>query len=81
MTEPTTCRDVVELLSDYLDGALPPGEAAHVRAHLDGCVGCGTALAQLRETVARTGTLTEDAIGAAQRELLLSAFRDRHAEG
>jgi anti-sigma factor RsiW len=72
---------VVELLSDYLDGALPPSEAAHVREHLEGCTGCETALAQLRETIARTGTVDEDAIDADQRASLLAVFRAHIASG
>jgi anti-sigma factor RsiW len=35
-----TCREQVELLADYLDGALDPEIARALEAHLDGCVSC-----------------------------------------
>jgi anti-sigma factor RsiW len=72
---------MVELLNDYLDGALPASEAAHVEAHVSDCDGCETALAQCRETIRRSGSLTEDQIPADQRDLLLGAFRGTHSGG
>lgn len=44
-------------LSDYLDGDLAPGEQAALEAHLAGCAACRTALAELRQVVARAGAL------------------------
>ena len=49
------CIDVVELLTDYLEGALDPDTAAAVEAHLDRCPPCVTYLDQLRATVAALG--------------------------
>ena len=57
MSDELTCREVVELLSDYLDGALDPATRAHVEAHLAGCDGCTIVLDQLRETIRRPGRL------------------------
>jgi len=81
MSDELACRDVVELLSDYLDGALDPGTRAHVEAHLSGCDGCTMVLDQLRETVRRSGGLTDEAVSPAQRETLRAAFRQHHAGG
>ena len=46
-------------LSDYLDGELTPAEHAEVAAHLRECVACAQALAELREVVARSGSLAD----------------------
>lgn len=75
-TEPdVTCRQVAELLSDYLDDAIPAPDRARLDAHLAGCQGCSAALEQLRETIRVTGTLTESQVAQEQLEPLRSVFR------
>jgi anti-sigma factor RsiW len=74
------CKDVVELLGDYLDGALGDEERADVEAHLAGCGGCSRVLDQLRETIRLTGMLTEEQLTAEQRDILLGAFRAHTAD-
>jgi anti-sigma factor RsiW len=69
------CRDVVEILSDYLDGALDDDTREVVETHLASCEGCDRALAQLRETVRATGMLSEDQLTEEQKTTLLEAFR------
>lgn len=54
------CKDVVELLTAYLDGALPDDVRAQVDEHLDGCHGCQNVLAQWRTIIALAGRLTEE---------------------
>lgn len=73
-----TCRDVVELVQDYLDGALDEPRRAEVEAHLSECDGCGRVLDQLRETIRLTGMLTEEGLTEDQRETLRGAFRAHH---
>ena len=46
------CRDLVRLVSDYLDGDLPSGWRASIDAHLNACDGCTAYLEQIRQTVA-----------------------------
>jgi hypothetical protein len=46
------CRDLVQLVSDYLDGDLPPDWRASIGHHLSACDGCATYLEQIRQTVA-----------------------------
>jgi len=70
-----TCREVVELLSDYLDGELPEPERVRVDEHLAGCDGCTMVLDELRETVRLTGMLTVEHLSEPQRTILLDAFR------
>jgi anti-sigma factor RsiW len=70
-----TCHEVVELVSDYLEGALPPEDRRRVEEHLSGCDGCTRYLAQMRETIRLTGMLTEEQIPEEQKAELLDAFR------
>ena len=51
------CIELVELLTDYLQGALPPDEVAAVDAHLQTCPPCRTYLAQMRATIQALGSV------------------------
>lgn len=73
---PLTCREVIDLLTDYVEDALPEQERRRVEAHLAICDGCTTYLEQMRETIRLTGMLTEEQIREAERHRLLAAFRD-----
>ena len=69
---------VVELLTDYLDGALDPTTTEGVDAHLAGCAPCATYLAQLRTTITGLGTLPAPTLPADTVTALEAAFRDMH---
>jgi len=71
-----TCKQLVELVTDYFEGALPTAERACFEAHLAGCRGCRAYLAQMRRTIRTLGALTEESIAPPAREHLLRAFRD-----
>lgn len=71
-----TCPELVRLVTDYLEGALPKRERRRFDAHLAACDGCTTYLAQMRDTVAGAGVLTEDSVDPSARDALLAAFRD-----
>ena len=71
-----TCKQLVELVTDYFADALPPAERARFDAHLAGCRGCRAYLAQMQRTIQTLGTLTEEAVSPQAREHLLRAFRD-----
>ena len=70
-----SCREVVELLSAFIDGELPLPLRARVETHLAGCDGCTMVLEELRQTIRLTGELSEDRLTDAQRATLLAAFR------
>ena len=72
---PLPCRDLVECITDYLEGTLPAEERARVDQHLAGCDGCTTYLEQMRETIALTGRLGAEQIPAELRQELLAAFQ------
>jgi anti-sigma factor RsiW len=67
---------MVALVSDYLEGVLPPAVVEDFEHHLTLCPGCTTYVAQLRETVAATRRLDEGDVDPETMERLLDAFRD-----
>lgn len=73
------CVELVELLTDYLEGALPPDEVAAVEAHLDLCSACRTYLEQMRTTIAALGSVPVETLSESAYDDLLAAFRERPA--
>ncbi|MGH2370083.1 MAG: zf-HC2 domain-containing protein [Chloroflexota bacterium] len=69
------CKELVELVTDYLEGALSPPERERFEAHLAACRGCNVYLAQMRQTIRLAGTLTEESISPQAEAALLDAFR------
>jgi len=63
-----SCREVLELLTDYLERALAPVVDSAVARHLDGCVGCRRYLDQFTVSIAATGRLGEDSVPADVRD-------------
>ena len=74
-----TCRHVVELVTDYLEGTLPWRERRRVERHLAGCDGCSTYVEQMRATLAALGTVPEESLSPEARDALRHAFRDWRA--
>jgi anti-sigma factor RsiW len=73
--EHITCQEVVELVTDYVEGALPTDETALFEQHLNFCDGCVRYVDQMRMTVAAVGRIREEDVPAETRERLLTAFR------
>ena len=74
-TRPLNCNELVELVTDYLEGALPDAERARFEAHLGACDGCVAYVEQIRVTIALTGRLREQDVPPAALAPLLDAFR------
>lgn len=72
------CVELVELLTDYLEGVLPPDEVAAVEAHLALCPPCRVYLDQMRATIALLGSVPVETLSVEAQDTLLAAFRDRH---
>ena len=70
------CRDVVELVTRYLEGALPASDRARFEAHLGVCPHCTRYLEQFRQTIQATGRLREEDIAPEAKETLVAAFRN-----
>jgi anti-sigma factor RsiW len=73
---PLTCKEIVELVTDYLEGSLPDEQRALFEAHLAACRGCRTYLEQMRQTIALTGRLTEEWLTPEAEQVLLNAYKD-----
>jgi anti-sigma factor RsiW len=54
------CQQVVEMVTDYLEGALTPADHRRLEAHLADCPHCTEYLAQMRETIRLAGRLTPE---------------------
>jgi anti-sigma factor RsiW len=75
------CQQVVELVTDYLEGALPPAERRRFEHHLSGCPHCTEYLAQMRETIRLAGRVTPDDLTTQMRTDLTDIFRAWRDEG
>jgi len=74
--EQLSCRELVELVTDYFEDALPPAERARFEAHVAACGGCTRYVEQLRATIAAVGRLEPGAVPPDAEAALLDAFRD-----
>jgi predicted anti-sigma-YlaC factor YlaD len=76
------CSVFVEMVTEYLDGAIPPDLRVRLEHHLAFCDGCRSVLAQIERVVQLAGGLREEDVEAlphAEREELMAAFRDAHS--
>jgi predicted anti-sigma-YlaC factor YlaD len=71
-----TCRELVDLVTDYLDGALPVADSLDFERHLVWCSWCRDYLDQMRTTIELTGSPDYFEPASPLREQLLDAFRD-----
>ena len=69
------CREVVELVTGYLERALPAEETALFEQHLNFCEGCVSYVEQMRGTIEAVGRIAEADIAGDDRNRLLAAFR------
>jgi anti-sigma factor RsiW len=70
-----TCQELVELVTQYLEAALPAEQRARFENHLAACPHCRVYLEQMQQTISATGRLTEESVPPGAREELLRAFR------
>ena len=71
-----TCQELVEIITAYLEGALPPNERDRFDRHLVICPHCRNYVEQMRQTIKLAGTLTEDEVDPEAKRDLLEIFRD-----
>jgi anti-sigma factor RsiW len=69
------CRELVEVISDYLEDRLSPVDRARFEAHLAECEACRTYLEQFRQTIRALGRLREESLAPGVRSALLEAFK------
>ena len=70
-----SCKELVELVTEYLEDALPLAERARVDEHLVGCPFCRIYLEQMRATIRAVGHLPEASVSPEALQSLLEAFR------
>ena len=70
------CIQLVDLVTDYLEGSMPVEQRARFEEHVAGCDGCTTYREQFMITIRLTGMLSEEQIAPDARETLLGVFRD-----
>jgi hypothetical protein len=75
-----TCQEIVELASDYLEGAMTADRMTMFELHLNFCDGCIHFVDQIRVTAATAGSAVEEQIPAELKTTLLRAFRDWQRE-
>jgi anti-sigma factor RsiW len=75
MPDPDVCTGVVELVTEYLDGALHPELRARFEAHVGTCEGCEVYVAQMLATIRATGGLDPERVPPAMLERLVAVYR------
>jgi anti-sigma factor RsiW len=74
------CRELVEVITDYLEDALPRDDRVRFEAHLAECDACRDYVAQFEQTIALSGRVEAEGLPPALRDELLSAFRAWRSE-
>ena len=73
------CQDLVESVTDYLEGVLSPEAGERFEEHLADCPYCETYVDQIKLTIAVAGKIRHDGLSPEVRAELLEAFRNRQA--
>jgi len=71
-----TCQELVEVVTEYLEGTLSMLDKARFEEHLAVCPYCRIYLEQMRQTINALGKLTQESIAPETRAELLQLFRD-----
>lgn len=69
------CQELVEVITDYLEGTLAASDRVRFDTHLSTCAACREYVEQMRAVIRLSGELTARAIEPATRDSLLRAFR------
>ena len=79
-THELVCQEMVELITDYLEDALPRSQRRRFEAHLAGCEHCSEYLVQMRATIRLTGRLDAEDLTPAMREEFTTLYRRWRSE-
>jgi predicted anti-sigma-YlaC factor YlaD len=71
-----TCAELVELVTDYHEGALSQRDLDRFEEHLVFCSSCLNYVEQMRQTIESVGSLREEDLSPQLQGALLEAFRD-----
>jgi len=71
-----TCQEMVELVTDYLEGRLDERARARFEAHVAECEACSLYIEQMRQTIVTLGRIPPETVSPEAEEELLAAFRN-----
>ena len=74
------CQQAVELVTDYIEGALSRADRRRFESHLAGCPHCTEYLEQMRVTIRLSGRLEPDELPPEVRDELVALYRQWHAD-
>ena len=69
------CKELVELVTPYLEDVLAANERAAIERHLAECDGCRTYVEQMRQTIHAIGHIPHEPITSSTRDEVLAIFR------
>jgi anti-sigma factor RsiW len=70
-----TCRELIELITEYFEGALSPPDRSRFEEHVMSCPPCRAYLEQMQQTVRLLGSIPEKTVSPDAEEALVGAFR------
>jgi anti-sigma factor RsiW len=76
MSSDLNCRQLVELVTEYFDGALSPSDRSRFEEHIMSCPPCRAYLEQMRQTIRLLGSIPEETVSPDAEETLVATFRD-----
>ena len=69
------CKELIDVLSDYLDGSLPPDDRRRLEVHLDECAYCINYVMQMKDTIDAMGGVSLESLAPEKQGEVLEAFR------
>jgi len=72
-----TCKDVVELVTEFLGDTLDPAERVRIEQHLLVCPPCTLHLSQMRATIEFSSMLRSDSATIEPNQELVARLRER----
>ncbi len=80
LPSPLVCREAVELVADYVEGALSPRATRRLEKHLAKCPHCSAYLSQISSTIAASGTVGPEDLEPEVLSGLVDLFRSYQAD-
>ena len=75
------CQELVEVITDYLESALPERDRIRFEEHLEVCAKCREYVEQFRRTITAVGSVREEQLDPDVRDGLMAAFRGWRGSG
>ncbi len=76
MVSEMACQELVEVITDYLEGTLTNRDVRRLEAHIATCAPCTAYIEQMRQSIRLVGHLSSRELDPATRAQLVDAFRN-----